>query len=309
MSGPDVCFQSSKQTVNRGSQIDMSLEDLVVVTGMSGSGKGTVLKAFEDLGFFCIDNLPVQLIPKFIEGIHSSGSEITRAALVIDIRAGERLKDLEEAIGELRKSGFRLSILYLEARDEVLVRRFSETRRPHPLSIDKPLREAIRIERRRLRKLRDLADITIETSDHSVHEAKALVTERFRKQPRLSTSSVNLLSFGYKHGIPLEADLLFDVRFLPNPYFVSKFRALSGRDRKVANYLRSFPETREFVKRVADLLKYLLPKYVREGKSYLTIAVGCTGGRHRSVFVAEELARFLKDKKRVIHVRHRDENN
>lgn len=286
----------------------MSLQDLVVVTGMSGSGKGTVLRAFEDLGFFCIDNLPVQLIPKFIEGIHSSGSEITRAALVIDIRAGDRLNDLEEAIQELKKYGFRVYILYLEARDEALVRRFSETRRPHPLSADKPLRDAIRIERKRLRELRDLADITIDTSDCTVHRVKDLVAERFRKHPQVSVPSINLLSFGFKNGIPLEADLMFDARFLPNPYFVSRLKALSGRDRKVALYLRSFPETRGFVKRLGALLEYLLPKYMREGKSYLTIAVGCTGGRHRSVFVVEELARFLKNEKRAIHVRHRDES-
>ncbi|HTY60644.1 MAG TPA: RNase adapter RapZ [Acidobacteriota bacterium] len=286
----------------------MSLQDLVVVTGMSGSGKGTVLKAFEDLGFFCIDNLPVVLIPKFIEGIHSSGSEITHAALVIDIRAGEKLNDLEEAIWELRKPGFRLFILYLEAREDVLVRRFSETRRPHPLSAAKPIREAIRLERKRLQKLRDLADLTIDTSDCTVHRVKALVAERFRRQPRASILSINLMSFGYKNGIPLEADLVFDARFLPNPYFVSRLKALSGRDRKIVSYLRSFPEAKEFVKRVGELLEYLLPKYMQEGKSYLTIAVGCTGGRHRSVFVVEELAKFLKNKKRAIHVRHRDEN-
>ncbi len=190
----------------------------------------------------------------------------------------------------------------------MLVRRFSETRRPHPLSVDKPLREAIRIERRRLRKIRDAADITIDTSDCTVHRVKAMIVERFQKQPQVSIPNVNLLSFGYKNGIPLEADLLFDARFLPNPYFVPKLKALSGRDRKVAAYLRSFPETKEFVKRVGDLLEYLLPKYMKEGKSYLTIAVGCTGGRHRSVFVVQELARFLKNKKRAIRVRHRDEN-
>jgi UPF0042 nucleotide-binding protein len=286
----------------------MSLQDLVVVTGMSGSGKGTVLKAFEDMGFFCIDNLPVPLIQKFIEGIHSSGSDITHVALGIDIRVGDRLHDLEKAIGELKTAGFRLYVLYLEAQDEVLVRRFSETRRPHPLSVDKPLREAIRIERRRLRKIRDAADITIDTSDCTVHRVKAMIVERFQKQAQVSIPNVNLLSFGYKNGIPLEADLLFDARFLPNPYFVPKLKALSGRDRKVAAYLRSFPETKEFVKRVGDLLEYLLPKYMKEGKSYLTIAVGCTGGRHRSVFVVQELARFLKNKKRAIRVRHRDEN-
>jgi UPF0042 nucleotide-binding protein len=271
------------------SSFEMSLQDLVVVTGMSGSGKGTVLKAFEDLGFFCIDNLPVPLIPKFIEGIHASDSEFTRAALVIDVRAGDRLRDLE-------------------ARDEVLVRRFSETRRPHPLATAKPIREAIRMERRRLRKLRELADVTLDTSDYTVHGIKALVTERFRKRPRSSAPNINLLSFGYKHGIPMEADLVFDARFLPNPYFVPRLKTLSGRDRKVKVYLRSFPEVNEFVKRVIDFLEYLLPRYMREGKSYITISIGCTGGRHRSVFVIEELARLLKKGKRAIQVRHRDEN-
>jgi RNase adapter protein RapZ len=285
----------------------MSLRDLVVVTGMSGSGKGTVLKTFEDLGFFCIDNLPVPLIPKLVEGINVSGGEVKHAALVIDIRAGERLHGLDRLIGELRKSAFHLFVLYLEARDDVLVRRFSETRRPHPLSAGRSLRDAIRMERRRLRKLRELADDTIDTSDLTVHQVKAQVMERFRKHPRVSELNVNLLSFGYKNGIPLESDLLFDARFLPNPFFVPRIKRLSGRDKEVIKYLRAFPETREFVKRIADLLLYLLPNYIREGKSFLTIAVGCTGGRHRSVFVVEELAKILKNRKRTIHVRHRDE--
>ena len=285
----------------------MSLRDLVVVTGMSGSGKGTVLKTFEDLGFFCIDNLPVPLIPKFVEGFNVSGGEVKHAALVIDIRAGERLHGLERLIAELRKSAFHLFVLYLEARDDVLVRRFSETRRPHPLSGERPLRDAIRMERRRLRKLRDLADYTIDTSDTTVHKVKALVMERFQKHTRSSELKINLLSFGYKNGIPLEADLLFDARFLPNPFFVPRIKRLSGRDREVVKYLRSFPETMEFVQKVGDLLQYLLPNYLREGKSYLTVAVGCTGGRHRSVFVVEELAKLLKNRKRDIHVRHRDE--
>lgn len=285
----------------------MSLRDLVVVTGMSGSGKGIVLKTFEDLGFFCIDNLPVTLIPKFVEGINVSGGEVKHAALVIDVRSGERLQGLERLVGELRKSAFHLFVLFLEARDDVLVRRFSETRRPHPLSGRRPLREAIRMERRRLRKLRELADYTIDTSDTTVHQVRAMVMERFRKHPRSSELNINLLSFGYKNGIPLEADLLFDARFLPNPFFVPRIKRLSGRDREVIKYLRSFPETKEFVKRVGDLLQYLLPNYLREGKSYLTVAVGCTGGRHRSVFVVEELAKLLKSRKRAIHVRHRDE--
>lgn len=299
-------FQSS--TVGCQSRTIMSLQDLVVVTGMSGSGKGTVLKAFEDLGFFCIDNLPVHLIPKFIEGIYSSGSEITRAALVIDIRAGDKLRDLVKVIIDLKKSAFHLFTLFLEAREDVIVRRFSETRRPHPLSADKPIREAIRMERRRLSALRELADVTIDTSDCSVHQVKNLVADRFRKHPRSSAPNINLLSFGYKHGVPFEADLVFDVRFLPNPYFVPRLKSLSGRDRKVQIYLRAFPEVRAFTKRLVGFVDYLLPKYAREGKTYLTIAVGCTGGRHRSVFMVEELARLLKKPKRTLQVRHRDEN-
>jgi len=286
----------------------MSLRNLVIVTGMSGSGKGTVLRAFEDLGYICVDNLPVNLIHRFSEGMRDKGAEVKGVALVIDIRAGERLEDLGKIIGDLRKSIARVLVIYLEARDHVLVRRYSETRRPHPLSAERPLLEAIRMERRRLRRVAALADVIIDTSDYTVHQAKALITERFRKRPAFSGLNIQLMSFGYKHGLPLEADLVFDTRFLPNPHFVPRIKDLSGKDRKVIRYLRSFPETMAFVKKVGNLLKYLLPSYVREGKSYLTIAVGCTGGRHRSVFVAEELARYLKSHKREIHVRHRDVN-
>jgi UPF0042 nucleotide-binding protein len=285
----------------------MSLQELVVVTGMSGSGKGTVLKAFEDLGFFCIDNLPVPLIPKFIEGIHVSGGVVERAALVIDIRAGEKLRDLEKTLTSLRDFEFRLFVLYLEARDEVLMRRFSETRRPHPLTGDKSLREAIRLERKRLRNIRECADVIIDTSGYSIHEVKALVMNRFRDHPRVEKLIVYLVSFGYKHGVPLESDLLFDVRFLPNPFFVSNLRMLSGRNREVAKYMRSFPETKELIARVRDFLKFLIPLYIKEGKTYLTVGVGCTGGRHRSVYVVEELSKLLKIRNVSVKVRHRDE--
>lgn len=285
----------------------MSLQELVVVTGMSGSGKGTVLKAFEDLGFFCIDNLPIPLIPKFIEGIHVSGGIVERAALVIDVRAGERLRDLDKIFASLREFEFRLFVLYLEARDEVLVRRFSETRRPHPLTGDKPLREAIRLERRRLRSIRERADVIIDTSSYSIHQMKALVMDRFKEHPLADNLIVYLVSFGYKYGVPLESDLLFDVRFLPNPFFVAGLRMLSGRHREVAKYMRSFEETKELTRRVVDFLKFLIPLYVKEGKTYLTVGVGCTGGRHRSVYLVEELAKLLKIRGVVIKVRHRDE--
>ncbi len=286
----------------------MSLQDLVIVTGMSGSGKGTVLNAFEDLGFLCVDNLPVSLIAKFIDGFHVSGGEVERAALGIDIRAGEKLQDLEKMLLGLREYEFRLFVLYLEARDEMLVRRFSETRRPHPLAADRPLREAIRLERRRLRDLRELADVTVDTSEFSIHQVKAFVTERFRTHSRSADLNIHLVSFGYKYGIPLEADLLFDVRFLPNPHFTARLRPLTGRNRKVGQYLSSFPETAEYLTRVRDFLNYLVPFYIREGKSYLTVGVGCTGGRHRSVFVVEELLRTLDLKNAAIRIRHRDES-
>jgi UPF0042 nucleotide-binding protein len=284
----------------------MSLTDLVIVTGMSGSGKGTVLKAFEDLGFFCIDNLPVSLVSKFIEGINTSGGEVERAALGIDIRAGGALRDISKITTSLRQLQFRVTLLYLEARDSVLVRRFSETRRPHPLAADRSLPDAIRLERRRLRHIREFADETIDTSAYSVHEVKSVIMDRFRSRPRSRGLQLHLLSFGYKLGIPLEADLLFDARFLPNPYFVSGLRSLSGRSRRISKYLLSFPETRQFVQRLADFVSYLVPFYIREGKSYLTVAVGCTGGRHRSVFVVEELAKRLESKNLALRVRHRD---
>jgi len=285
----------------------MSLQELVIVTGMSGSGKGTVLNAFEDLGFFCIDNLPVSLIPRFIQGFHVSGGEVERAAIGIDIRAGERLRDLQKILLNLRDYEFRLFILYLEARDEVLVRRFSETRRPHPLSPGKPLREAIQRERRMLRHIRELADDTLDTSELTSHHVKTLATRRFRSHGHPGRLNVYILSFGFKYGVPLEADLMFDVRFLPNPYFVADLRSFSGRHRKIARYLRSYPETREVVERINEFLKFLIPFYVREGKSSLTVGIGCTGGHHRSVFVAEEIVRHLRLKKIVLKVRHRDE--
>jgi RNase adapter protein RapZ len=285
----------------------MGLQDLVIVTGMSGSGKGTVLKTFEDLGFFCVDNLPITLIPKFIEGIHVAGGGFKQAALVIDIRAGEKLRDFERVLEELRKASFRLFLLYLEARDEVLVRRFSETRRPHPLMEGRSISAAIQMERRRLRKLKDMANVTIDTSDCTVHHVKALVANKFSKYPQAATLKIVLMSFGYKNGIPLDADMVMDVRFLPNPFFVPHLKAFSGKDRQIKAYMRKFPETKEFMQRFQDLLLYLLPNYVREGKRQITIAIGCTGGRHRSVFIAEEIVKSLKKKNWMIQVIHRDE--
>jgi UPF0042 nucleotide-binding protein len=210
-------------------------------------------------------------------------------------------------ISGLREFEFRLFVLYLEARDEVLVRRFSETRRPHPLTTDKPLRDAIRLERKRLRSIRECADVIIDTSEYSIHQVKALVMDRFRERARVEKLIVHLVSFGYKHGVPLESDLLFDVRFLPNPFFVAGLRMLSGRHRDVIKYMRSFPETQRLVGRIRDFLVFLIPFYIREGKAYLTVGVGCTGGRHRSVYVVEELYRIMKVRRVNFKVRHRDE--
>jgi UPF0042 nucleotide-binding protein len=284
----------------------MSLQDLVIVTGMSGSGKGTVLNAYEDLGFFCINNLPVPLVPRLMDAFHVSGGQVGRVALGIDIRAGERLRDFQKQLRGLRGAGFRLFVLFLEAEDEVLLRRFSETRRPHPLAVGRTLREAIRLERRRMHALRELADMTVDTSRSSPHEVKARVTERFRRRVQKSRLVLHILSFGFKHGVPQEADLVFDVRFLPNPHFIPHLRRRTGKDRSVARFLRTSTETGEYLKRLGKFLGYLIPRYTREGKSYLTVAIGCTGGRHRSVFVAEELGRTLRPARVVLAVRHRD---
>jgi UPF0042 nucleotide-binding protein len=286
----------------------MSLQELVIVTGMSGSGKRTVLKAFEDLRYFCVDNLPVALISKFIEEIQRYGDECRQAALVIDVRAGGKLQDLERVLEKLRRSAFRLFVLFIEADDAVLLRRFSETRRPHPLDDDgQPILELLRLERARLRRLKEIADMTIDTSDKTVHEVKKCIMQQFRRGDEEAAFNVILLSFGFKHGVPIEADMVFDVRFLPNPHFEANLKALSGRSRNVKAFMRKKPETAEFVSRATDFLQYLLPNFIKERKSQLTIAVGCTGGRHRSVFIAEELAMKLKAADLKIQVIHRDE--
>jgi len=278
--------------------------ELVVITGMSGSGKASVLKAFEDLGYYCVDNLPVELIPRFAELAMQSG-EIRRTALVVDVREGSQLDQLP---GILKSVGHSIptKVVFLEASDAVLLRRFSETRRPHPLGADAGVKAALKAERKHLATIRALADFVIDTSKFNVHELRAHITERFRKQASDKSILVSSVSFGFRHGLPEDADLVFDVRFLPNPHFVPEFRPLTGRDPRVAKYIRSFPQTREFVRRISDLLVYLLPHYVREGKSYLTIAFGCTGGQHRSVMIAEDVGKRLHQAGYRVKVVHRD---
>jgi UPF0042 nucleotide-binding protein len=278
--------------------------ELVVITGMSGSGKASVLKAFEDLGYYCVDNLPVGLIPRFAELVGQS-SEIERTALVVDVREGAQLGDLPAIVNSVKRM-LPTRVLFLEASDAVLLRRFSETRRPHPLGTSSSVRTSLGAERRHLRKIRALADLVIDTSKFNVHELRSYVTERFQKQATEKSILVSCVSFGFKHGVPDDADLMFDVRFLPNPHFVPEFRPLTGRDPKVAKYILSFPQTKEFIQRISDLLIYLLPHYIHEGKSYLTIAFGCTGGQHRSVMIAEEVSRRLHKAGYRVKVTHRD---
>jgi len=278
--------------------------ELVIITGMSGSGKASVLKAFEDLGYYCVDNLPVGLIPRFAELVGQS-SEIDRTALVVDVREGAQLDELPAIVKSVRHI-LPTRMIFLEASDAVLLRRFSETRRPHPLGTGATVKSSLATERRRLRPIRAVADLVIDTSKFNVHELRSYVTERFQKQESERSILVSCVSFGFRHGVPEDADLVFDVRFLPNPHFVPEFRPLTGRHPKVARYIQSFPQTKEFLQRISDLLIYLLPHYIHEGKSYLTIAIGCTGGQHRSVMISEELGKRLHKAGYRVKVTHRD---
>src|SRR5437899_6959743 len=278
--------------------------ELVIITGISGSGKASALKAFEDLGYYCVDNLPVELIPRFAE-LAVQSAEIRRTALVVDVREGSQLQQLPGILKSVRRK-IPTKVVYLEASDAVLLRRFSETRRPHPLGTDAPVKAALKAERRHLGAMRALADFDIDTSKFNVHELRAHITERFQKQATGKNILVSCVSFGFRHGVPEDADLVFDVRFLPNPHFVPEFRALTGRNPRVAKYIRSFPQTQEFINRISDLLVYLLPHYIREGKSYLTISFGCTGGQHRSVMIAEDVSKRLRKAGYKVKVAHRD---
>ncbi len=274
---------------------------IVVVTGVSGAGKSTALRALEDLGFYCVDNLPLPLLPKFVE--LAAGSGVQKASLVVDTREGEFLLGAGEAMRALRSSGHEVEVLFLDAPDDVLMRRFSETRRRHPLA-DDDLVAGLRRERNLLTGLREEADAVVDTSRLTVHELKGIVQERYSRggAARLGLA---LVSFGYKHGIPTEADVVLDVRFLPNPYFVESLSARTGLEEQVSSYVLDNDDAREFVDRALGLLQFLIPRCEAEGKSYLTVGIGCTGGRHRSVAVTEELARHIVASYPV-SVRHRD---
>jgi RNase adapter protein RapZ len=277
---------------------------LVILTGLSGSGKSTVLKAFEDMGFYCVDNLPVELIPIFAE-LHAAGeSDFARAALLVDAREGSQLEKLPPLLKHLRRD-HPVTLVFIDANEDSLLRRYSETRRPHPLGKDVSVREGLRQERAMMGPIRKLADVVIDSTRFNVHELRHFVTERF-KNPDKRPMLVSVVSFGYRFGVPTDADLVFDVRFLPNPHFVPSLRHYTGKDRKVRRYIRSFPQTGEFLRRIQGLLTYLIPHYIREGKSYLTIAFGCTGGKHRSVMLGEAVKTALEKHGYSAKVIHRD---
>ena len=281
---------------------------IVLLTGMSGGGKSTAIKALEDAGWFCIDNLPVVLVPKLLElVVHGASDEVHRLALVIDAREGRFLDQTPQAVDEVRRAGHRLEVVFLDCSDEALLRRFSETRRRHPLSPEGTVADGIALERKLLAALRHIADLVIDTTRMNVHELWDAITARFGAADDADALNVTLVSFGYRNGIPANSDLVLDVRFLPNPYFVEGLKPHPGTDPRVSDWVLARPQTQEFLEQLESLLAFLLPQYRAEGKSYLTVSLGCTGGRHRSVALAEELSKRLTQKHRArVKVTHRD---
>ena len=280
----------------------------IVLTGLSGSGKSQAIKALEDLGYFCVDNLPVALLPMLAELTLRAGTEIARAAVVVDVREGKMLQEFPKTYKQLQgMRNLHPVLIFLESGERTLVRRFSETRRPHPLAPDRSAIEGIREERKAMQPIRRMADHVIDTTEMTVHELRHTFTGVGSGRAPGAQLVVTILSFGFKHGIPVDSDLLFDVRFLPNPHFVQSLRAHTGRDREVVRFLDRAEGTHEFLKHTRNLLKFLIPQYVNEGKSYLTIGIGCTGGRHRSVAIAEALKKGLSGIPGVrLRVKHRD---
>jgi UPF0042 nucleotide-binding protein len=298
---------------------------IILISGLSGSGKTTAIKALEDIGFYCVDNLPILLLPKFVEVCEQSGGKISKVGVVEDIRGTasypadlestarggmDFLEDSRRIIQDLQREGYPMEIFFLEASDPVLMRRFSETRREHPLALGGSIWEGIRLERSRLQGIREMAHQVIDTSSLNVHQLREKILQYAQEGLKTGQMTVNLLSFGYSFGIPYEADLLMDVRFLPNPYFVEDLKRLRGNDSEVAEYVLQWDETKEFLRRLWEFIRFLLPLYEREGKTHLTIAVGCTGGRHRSIVIVNRLAEMLREELRekgtFLSVRHRD---
>jgi len=279
---------------------------VIIITGLSGSGKTTAINALEDAGFFCVDNLPVILLPKFLELRAETGSEITKLAMVMDLREREFLQRYHDIFTKLGEEGYLFEILFLEASTEALLRRYSQTRRKHPLSEEKGLVEGIQAERKELKGLREIADLIIDTSNYNVHELKEIILNHVLKAVPSRRMKIYLLSFGFKYGTPHDADLVIDVRFLPNPHFVQELKNLDGTSPRVREFMDRWKETHIFLKKYLDLLNYLIPHYEKEGKSSLTIAVGCTAGTHRSVSIADNIFRELKKTTNLITLTHRD---
>jgi UPF0042 nucleotide-binding protein len=304
MTSPKRTTQGRAAT-KRAKSFNLTEKELVIVTGISGAGKASALRAFEDLGYHAVDNLPLELLPEFA-GLVGKSKDVAKASIVVDVREGVTLDRLPEILIDIRKI-IPTRVVFLDAQDAVLVRRYSETRRPHPLGRSETVSRSIVEERQLLDPIRNLADTLIDTSTFNVHQLRANILDRFgHDEDQSKQLLVSCLSFGFKNGVPLDADMVFDVRFLPNPHFVPEFRKLTGLDPKVAAYVRKFPQTTEFLGKVTDLLLYLLPHYVQEGKSYLTVAFGCTGGQHRSVMMAEEMSRKLKKSGYQVKSIHRD---
>jgi len=284
----------------------MSGLKLVVISGLSGSGKSHALKCFEDVGYFCIDNLPPALLPTFVELCHQQGGEIKNVALGIDVRERVFFADLVGVLDRVRAMGHSVELIFFEAREEVLVRRFSESRRPHPLLPELPVLEGVRVEKERLAELRRHADRIVDTSDLTVHELRGLLTRQFGQERSAQRLTISLITFGYKFGVPYDIDLLFDVRFLRNPFFVPELKPLTGEDPRVRNYVLADSEAIAFIGQLEQLFKFLIPLYERERRSYLNVAIGCTGGRHRSVSIAKRLQESFAASGYQVTLVHRD---
>jgi UPF0042 nucleotide-binding protein len=279
---------------------------IFIITGLSGSGKSTALDVFEDAGFYCVDNLPVALLPKFLELPMDSRSEIAGLAFVMDIREKQFLSHYREVFKILNNTGYRYKILYLEADETVLLQRYSMTRRQHPLSPEKNLLESIRAEKEQLKSIKAASETIINTSSFNVHELKAAISDTLQKSESQAIVNILVQSFGFKYGIPLDSDLLIDVRFLANPYFIPKLKLLDGESEAIKAYILNRPTARQFLKKYLELLDYLIPLYEKDGRAYLTITVGCTGGRHRSVTIAREIFKHIKKKGKSVKIAHRD---
>ena len=281
--------------------------NIIIITGLSGSGKSIAIDALEDVGYLCVDNMPISLLPKFLT-LHSGGvSEVQKLAFGMDLRQKQFILKYQEIFNQLQEEGYHMEVLFLEASEEILLKRYSQTRRQHPVyEAGGRLIDSIRVEKKQLMGIKEIADRVIDTSNLTVHQLKDLIVKHADRSIKTERMRIAVLSFGYKYGIPLETDLLIDVRFIPNPYFIPELKNLNGKDEKVQKFVKKWPETKEFFEKYFSLLEYLLPLYRKEGKSYLTIAVGCTGGKHRSIAIAEEIFLYFRDINGDVTLTHRD---